>query len=383
MKNFLLIITLVTTLSTAQTFPDVQPSHWAEAAVERMVELGIIVGYPDGMFRGQEGVNRYQMALIIDRTLDVVETALGTETALRQAEIDTVREEFSNLAAELQNVKADFDNLDANVQDRITALESAMVSLEQSFIDLTEAIAAGQLQGPAGPQGEKGETGPAGPAGEKGEAGDMGPQGQEGQTPAPVETDTNEVQPRPVVEAPEATPTPFELPTAPSEQPQPSEPQTVMGNSPSTAYIGVGGGLDTVAGGSLRIPARIFVGDDRVLGFGGIHLSADFGRQGYSPLSDNIAITLSPFFLLDTGSFGVKVGPSVGYQLGSTPETLGGLYAGALVRGELALSDHLALSTDINLDYYFNGYAADNTVPVEFRYSQFYPQIGLGLTYKF
>ena len=35
-------------------------------------------------------------------------------------------------------------------------------------------------QGPAGPQGEKGETGPQGPQGEKGDTGAQGPQGEKG-----------------------------------------------------------------------------------------------------------------------------------------------------------------------------------------------------------
>lgn len=44
--------------------------------------------------------------------------------------------------------------------------------------------AASGVQGPAGPQGEKGDTGPQGPKGDKGDTGETGPQGPAGQTGA-------------------------------------------------------------------------------------------------------------------------------------------------------------------------------------------------------
>ena len=48
-----------------------------------------------------------------------------------------------------------------------------------TYEKLLQAIHNGQLTGPQGPQGEKGETGPQGP---KGDTGDTGPQGPKGDT---------------------------------------------------------------------------------------------------------------------------------------------------------------------------------------------------------
>ncbi|MEW5952620.1 MAG: N-acetylmuramoyl-L-alanine amidase [Bacillota bacterium] len=43
-------------------FKDVPPDHWAAAAVESASEAGLLGGYPDGTFRGDEPVTRYELA---------------------------------------------------------------------------------------------------------------------------------------------------------------------------------------------------------------------------------------------------------------------------------------------------------------------------------
>ena len=48
-------------------FPDVPPDHYAEGAITQLADLGIITGFPDGLFRGQKAVNRYELSLILTR----------------------------------------------------------------------------------------------------------------------------------------------------------------------------------------------------------------------------------------------------------------------------------------------------------------------------
>ena len=48
-------------------FPDVPVSHWASGWVDRLVELGILAGYADGMYRPERLVNRAEMATFLDR----------------------------------------------------------------------------------------------------------------------------------------------------------------------------------------------------------------------------------------------------------------------------------------------------------------------------
>lgn len=56
---------LVASSVFAQTenFPDVPRNHWAFAALARMKADGLLVGYPDGLYRGGRPMSRYEMAV--------------------------------------------------------------------------------------------------------------------------------------------------------------------------------------------------------------------------------------------------------------------------------------------------------------------------------
>lgn len=40
-------------------FPDVPSNHWAYEALARMKKEGLLVGYPDGLYRGSRPLSRY------------------------------------------------------------------------------------------------------------------------------------------------------------------------------------------------------------------------------------------------------------------------------------------------------------------------------------
>ena len=44
-------------------FPDVPANHWAYEALARMKRDGLLVGYPDGLFRGGRPASRYELAV--------------------------------------------------------------------------------------------------------------------------------------------------------------------------------------------------------------------------------------------------------------------------------------------------------------------------------
>ncbi|MGC9317621.1 MAG: S-layer homology domain-containing protein, partial [Armatimonadota bacterium] len=55
---------LIAVPAFAQTSPaDTVPfDHWAYDAVQQLVEEGIIIGYPDGTFKGDRAMTRYEFA---------------------------------------------------------------------------------------------------------------------------------------------------------------------------------------------------------------------------------------------------------------------------------------------------------------------------------
>ncbi len=55
-----------TNLETAM-FPDVPENHWAYEYVEDLQKRGAIKGYPDGLFKGDRAMTRYEFAAMLDR----------------------------------------------------------------------------------------------------------------------------------------------------------------------------------------------------------------------------------------------------------------------------------------------------------------------------
>jgi hypothetical protein len=69
-------VTSVTQLS------DVQPSDWAYQALQSLVErYGCIAGYPDGTFKGQRALTRYEFAAGMNACLDRINELLADSTA--------------------------------------------------------------------------------------------------------------------------------------------------------------------------------------------------------------------------------------------------------------------------------------------------------------
>jgi S-layer homology domain len=142
MKKLVLIVlaALAFTGAQAQAFPDIPADHWAGEAVQRIADLGIVIGFPDGTYRGNEGFTRYQAALVISRLLDVIRADMDAMKALTDADIASLRNALQELAS------------DVAAQDvRLSAVEGAVASISDDTASNTARIEA--LEAAAGQGG--------------------------------------------------------------------------------------------------------------------------------------------------------------------------------------------------------------------------------------
>ena len=58
-----------TTFAAANPFSDVPADSWAYDAVTTLAADGVIDGYPDGTYKGQNTMTRYEMAQIVARAM--------------------------------------------------------------------------------------------------------------------------------------------------------------------------------------------------------------------------------------------------------------------------------------------------------------------------
>lgn len=59
------LVGVQTETDTTTMFPDVPENHWAYEAVAAMAKSGLVKGYPDGEFKGDRNMTRYEFAQIV------------------------------------------------------------------------------------------------------------------------------------------------------------------------------------------------------------------------------------------------------------------------------------------------------------------------------
>ncbi len=65
--------------SAEQPFKDVPKDHWGAEYVTQVATRGIMNGYPDSTFKGDKAVTRYELAVALERMIEVVEKGLKPE----------------------------------------------------------------------------------------------------------------------------------------------------------------------------------------------------------------------------------------------------------------------------------------------------------------
>ncbi|WP_407539449.1 S-layer homology domain-containing protein [Deinococcus radiomollis] len=161
----------VTAPAAAQvnTFKDVPAGHWAKDAVDLIVQKGLIQGFPDGTFRGNENLTRYQAALIFYRLLQSGALSSGSVTTTDTTTIANGMQEVATELASISSRVTDLETLTADQQTRIAALEAQIATLNAAGTTdntaLTARIDALETAVRNIPAGATGPAGPQGPAG--------------------------------------------------------------------------------------------------------------------------------------------------------------------------------------------------------------------------
>ena len=92
----------------ANPFSDVSTSDWAYQAISDLSDRGMIEGYPDGTFKGQQNIIRFEVAQIIARLMAKEDQMNAEDRAI----IDRLASEYG---AELQNLGVRVGNLEKKV----------------------------------------------------------------------------------------------------------------------------------------------------------------------------------------------------------------------------------------------------------------------------
>ncbi len=123
-----ILVLAVVSPAFAQPFADVPTDHWAFDAIAELAAKGIIEGFPDGTFKGDRGVTRYEVAMIVARILARIEAikipgpaAPAPAPQVTRADVQTIQRLVNEFRAEL-----------AALGVRVTAVEEELTALKQA-----------------------------------------------------------------------------------------------------------------------------------------------------------------------------------------------------------------------------------------------------------
>jgi hypothetical protein len=119
-------------VTSVSQFSDVQPTDWAFQALQSLVErYGCIAGYPNGTYRGNRALTRYEFAAGLNACLDRVNELIATATS------DLVTKED---LATLQRLQEEFAAELATLRGRVDALEARTAELEANQFSTTTKL---------------------------------------------------------------------------------------------------------------------------------------------------------------------------------------------------------------------------------------------------
>ncbi|NJR17416.1 MAG: iron uptake porin [Calothrix sp. CSU_2_0] len=130
--------TAIAQVTSVSQLSDVQPTDWAFQALQSLVErYGCIAGYPNGTYRGNRAMTRYEFAAGLNACLERVNELIATATAdlVRKEDLDRLRRLQEEFSAEL-----------ATLRGRVDALEAKTAELEANQFSTTTKL-QGQVVG--------------------------------------------------------------------------------------------------------------------------------------------------------------------------------------------------------------------------------------------
>jgi hypothetical protein len=150
MRNLIVILAVISifvmgaSLQAAPLFTDTVNNHWAYEALSTLTAKGLIEGYPNGTFKGERALTRWEMALALSRLLAKQE--LESANFLSKDELEAVRKLAEECKLELEAFGVQI----ADLEKKLPNLEERTASLEKiKFYGSLDTL--GVFQGVDGP----------------------------------------------------------------------------------------------------------------------------------------------------------------------------------------------------------------------------------------
>ena len=109
-----------TTFAAANPFSDVPADSWAYDAVAQLAQDGVINGYGDGTFRGENEITRYEMAQMVAKAMAKQDQVSAADKAMIDKLAAEFSDELNNLGVRVSNLEKKVDNVKFTGEVRYT-----------------------------------------------------------------------------------------------------------------------------------------------------------------------------------------------------------------------------------------------------------------------
>jgi len=127
---------------------DISPSSWAYQAIIDLVNDGIIVGYPDGSFKGNRPLTRYEAAVLTERAVQYLTKKLAnpaTAAEVTQADIDKLRELLDEFKGDIDALKLRVSDIDTRLKKVEATQANQQATLDRAKLGLVYFIRPGSF----------------------------------------------------------------------------------------------------------------------------------------------------------------------------------------------------------------------------------------------
>ncbi|MGC8820558.1 MAG: S-layer homology domain-containing protein [Fervidobacterium sp.] len=146
-----LLLVLIVPVGLADAYKDVPSSHWAYDAVETLSRIGVITGFPDGTFRGNEMVTRFQIAILMYKFYNIFDSRI-TELNQRLSNIEAkvltadtktslVPSQSKDFSSDIASLKVSIESLSKDVSKIISDIKSLSDSISKISTSTSESKA--------------------------------------------------------------------------------------------------------------------------------------------------------------------------------------------------------------------------------------------------
>ena len=136
-------------VTSVSQLSDVETTGWAFQALQSLVErYGCVAGYPNGTYRGNRALTRYEFAAGLNACLDRVNELIATATAdlVTKQDLATLQKLQEEFAAELATLRGRTDALEARTAELEANQFSTTTKLEGEVVaGLTSVLDSGEV----------------------------------------------------------------------------------------------------------------------------------------------------------------------------------------------------------------------------------------------